>query len=50
MIAMDQVVQEVQLPVMENLINIPIDMLESSGILKKRDSSEKKNQGIKDKS
>lgn len=45
-IAMDQVVQEVQLSVMENLINIPIEMLEGSGILKERDSSEKKNQGI----
>lgn len=45
-ITMDQAVQEVQLPVMENLIKIPIEMLEISGILKERDSSEKRNQGM----
>lgn len=44
---MDQAVQEVQLPMMENLINIPIEMPERSGILNERDSSEKMNQGMK---
>lgn len=43
---MDQAIQEIQLPVMENLFNILVEIPESSEIHKEWDNYEKMNQGM----
>lgn len=45
MTTVDQATQKIQLPVMENLFNIPIKMPESSGILKEWENCEKMSHG-----